>query len=94
MTFTHLHTHSSFSFHAGVSSVHDIVGRARDLGMPAVGRTDIDRISGLILHYEACHLAGIRPILGVELTEPRLGEVLAAEARNRCHGMGTGHHRG
>ena len=62
--------------------------------MLAVGLTDTDRMSGLILYYEACHTAGIRPILGVELTEPRLGEVLAAEARNRCHGMGTGHHRG
>ena len=52
--FAHLHMHSSFSFHAGVASVHDIVGRARDLGTPAVGLTDTDRMSGLILHYEAC----------------------------------------
>ncbi len=53
--------------------------------MPAVGLTDTDRMSGLILHYEACRAAGIRPILGVELTEPRIGEILAAEARNGCH---------
>jgi DNA-directed DNA polymerase III PolC len=62
--------------------------------MPAVGLTDTDRMSGLILHYEACHSAGIRPILGVELTEPRLGEILAAEARTGSHGAGTGHHSG
>lgn len=73
MTLTHLHTHSSFSFHAGVSSVHDIVGRARDLEMPAVGLTDTDRMSGLILHYEACHTAGIRPILGVEFNRAAAG---------------------
>lgn len=85
MEFAHLHMHSSFSFHAGVASVHDIVGRARDLGMPAVGLTDTDRMSGLILHYEACRAAGIRPVLGVELTEPRLGEILAAEARHESH---------
>ncbi len=81
MSFVHLHCHSSFSFHAGVPGVPEIVGRAKDLGMPAVALTDTDRMSGLIVHYEECRRQGIRPILGAELTEPRQGEVLAARAR-------------
>ena len=86
MSFVHLHCHSSFSFHAGVPSVPEFVGRAKDLGMPAVGLTDTDRMSGLIVHYQECRRQGIRPILGVELTEPRAGEVSAAQARRRADG--------
>ena len=52
MSFVHLHCHSSFSFHAGVPSVQAIVGRAKQLGMPAVGLTDTDRMSGLIRPYQ------------------------------------------
>ena len=78
LSFVHLHCHSSFSFHAGVPGIPEIVGRARELGMPAVGLTDTDRMSGLVLHYEECRRQGLRPVLGVELTEPRRGEVLAA----------------
>ena len=81
LSFVHLHCHSSFSFHAGVPGIPEIVGRARELGMPAVGLTDTDRMSGLVLHYEECRRQGLRPVLGVELTEPRRGEVLAARAR-------------
>ena len=54
MIYASLHAHSVFSFHAGVSSVRDLVGRAKDLGMPAVALTDTDRMSGLILHYLEC----------------------------------------
>ena len=43
--------------------------------MPAVGLTDTNRMSGLILHYQACREAGIRPILGVELTAPGAHEI-------------------
>jgi len=77
------------------------VGRAQQLGMPAVGLTDTNRMSGLILHYQACREAGIRPILGVELTAPgahevekarwaRLMQQAAAEKHGAAtHGFGT-----
>jgi DNA polymerase III alpha subunit len=65
-----LHTHSTFSFHAGVCTVNELVARAKALGYPALALTDTDRMSGLILFYRACQNAGIKPILGVELTEP------------------------
>ena len=71
MNFTPLHCHSTFSFHAGVSSVRDLVARARELGMRALALTDTDRVSGLIRFYQECRKQGIKPILGVELTSPR-----------------------
>lgn len=71
MNFVPLHTHSVFSFHAGVCTVPELVARARALGMSALALTDTDRMSGLIQFYLACREQCITPILGVELTEPR-----------------------
>jgi error-prone DNA polymerase len=70
MPYVPLHTHSVFSFHAGVPTVAELVARAQRLGMTALALTDIDRMSGLILFYLECRKAGIKPILGVELTDP------------------------
>jgi DNA polymerase III alpha subunit len=69
MEFVHLHTHSHYSFHAGVPSVEDLVSRAKELGMRSLALTDTDRMSGLIRHYEECRRVGLKPLLGVELTE-------------------------
>ena len=68
--FTSLHTHSVFSFHAGVCAIPELVGRSKALGMTSLALTDTDRMSGLILFYLECKKQGIKPILGVELTEP------------------------
>ena len=68
--FTSLHTHSVFSFHAGVCTIPELVGRAKALGMTALALTDTDRMSGLILFYLECKKQGIKPLLGVELTAP------------------------
>ncbi len=65
-----LHCHSSFSFHAGVPSVSELVARCKELGMTAAALTDTDRVSGLILFYTECLRQGVKPILGVELTDP------------------------
>ncbi len=70
MNYIPLHCHSTFSFHAGVCTVDELVARAKTLGFPALALTDTDRMSGLILFYTACRKAGIKPILGVELTDP------------------------
>ena len=69
--FIPLHCHSTFSFHAGVCTPQEIVARAKDYGLSSVALTDTDRVSGLILFYQACQDHGISPILGVELTDPR-----------------------
>jgi error-prone DNA polymerase len=70
MPFTSLHTHSVFSFHAGVCTIPELVAYAKALGMTSLALTDTDRMSGLILFYLECKKQGIKPILGVELTAP------------------------
>jgi len=72
MDFIPLHCHSVFSFHAGVCTVDELVARAKALGFSSLALTDTDRMSGLILFYVACRKAGIKPILGVELTDPSI----------------------
>ena len=70
MAYVSLRNHSTFSFYAGVSSVAVLVAHAKTCGMGALALTDTDRMSGLILFYLECQKAGIKPILGVELTQP------------------------
>ncbi|MDD5674143.1 MAG: DNA polymerase III subunit alpha, partial [Chitinivibrionales bacterium] len=71
MSFVALHNHSVFSFHAGVCTVKELVRRAKALAMPAIALTDTNRMSGLIRFYTECREQKIKPILGVELTEPK-----------------------
>jgi DNA-directed DNA polymerase III PolC len=73
MQYVSLHNHSVFSFYAGVPTVDELVAKAVSLGMQALALTDIDRMSGLILFYQACKKAGIKPLLGVELTRRNSG---------------------
>ena len=68
--FVPLHCHSTYSFHAGVCSPEDLVARASAYGLQAIALTDTDRMSGLIRFYLACQAHGVKPILGVELTDP------------------------
>jgi len=66
-----LHVHSEFSLLRGLASIPDLVKQAKILGLPALALTDTDSMSGLILFHQACREAGIRPILGATLTDPR-----------------------
>ena len=70
IVYTPLHCHSTYSFHAGVCSPEDLAARAASYGLKAVALTDTNRMSGLIRFYLACRSHGIKPILGVELTDP------------------------
>ncbi len=78
MSFVSLHTHSEYSFYSGIPTIPLLVQRAKALGMTALALTDTNRMSGLIRFYTECKEHGIKPILGVELTdahnlfEPRL----------------------
>jgi DNA-directed DNA polymerase III PolC len=72
MDFIHLHNHSVFSFLSGVCTVKEMAKQAKSLGMRALALTDTDRMSGLIKFYQECKEQGIKPILGVELTEPEI----------------------
>ncbi len=74
MSFVHLHTHTNFSFGDGACRIPELVARAAELGMPALAVTDHEGLYGAVRFYQACKAAGIKPIVGVELTvEPAVG---------------------
>jgi DNA polymerase-3 subunit alpha len=50
----------------GVATPKEYVGRAIELGMPAIAITDHGTLSGHREMYRTCKEAGIKPILGVE----------------------------
>ncbi len=63
-----LHVHSNFSLLRGASSVEDLVGRAAKLGYRSLALTDRDALYGTVRFTKACVNAGLRPILGSEVT--------------------------
>ena len=74
MSFVHLHLHTTFSFGDGACRINEVVMRAAELGMPALAVTDHEGLYGAVRFYQACKAAGIKPIVGVELTvEPAVG---------------------
>src|SRR5579884_1247134 len=66
--FAPLHVHSNFSLLRGASSVEDLVARAAKLGYRSLALTDRDALYGAIRFTKACVSAGLRPILGSEVT--------------------------
>ncbi len=63
-----LHTSSAFSFLDGASLPEAIVDRAAVLGYPAIALLDRDGVSGVPRFHKAAKVAGIKPIIGSELT--------------------------
>jgi DNA polymerase-3 subunit alpha len=65
--FTHLHTHSYYSFNAGTIAASDLPELAKRKGMTTLALTDTNNMSGAFEFYFAAKKAGVKPILGVEL---------------------------
>src|SRR5262245_47669250 len=63
-----LHASSAFSFLRGSSSPEALVERAAELGYEAVALVDRDGVSGAPRFWKAAKQAGIRPLVGAELT--------------------------
>ena len=63
-----LHLHTNYNFQEGASSIGEMVGQAAGLGYQALAVTDHDNLCGAVESAEACHDAGIQPIVGCEIT--------------------------
>src|SRR6059058_5086109 len=63
-----LHAASAFSFLQGASLPEALVERAAALGYPALALLDRDGVYGAPRFHKAALAAGIRPIIGAELT--------------------------
>src|SRR3954469_3326774 len=68
MSYIELHAASAFSFLQGASLPEALVERAAALGYPALALLDRDGVSGAPRFHKAARAAGIRPIIGAELT--------------------------
>ncbi|MGH7544248.1 MAG: PHP domain-containing protein, partial [Gemmatimonadota bacterium] len=66
----HLHVHSHWSLLAGAWAPSEIARAAAAAGAPAIALTDTDGLYGVVEFAKACEAAGVRPIVGAELTEP------------------------
>lgn len=64
--FVHLHVHSHYSLLDGLGKVPELVGRAKELEMPALAITDHGVMYGAIDFYLECQKQDIKPIIGVE----------------------------
>src|ERR1700686_652152 len=67
-SYIELHTASAFSFLQGASLPEALVDRAAELGYPAIALVDRDGVYGAPRFHKAALAAGIRPIIGAELT--------------------------
>src|SRR4051794_25678144 len=65
--FVHLHVASGYSLRYGASHPHTLVERAAEQEMDTLALTDRDGTYGAVKFTRACHTAGIRPVLGVDL---------------------------
>jgi len=84
--FVHLRVHTEYSISDGLIKVPELAQRAASLGMPAVAITDRSNLFGLIKFYDACRDAGVKPIIGADLTYigPRADSGAEVPSRHRC----------
>lgn len=64
--FVHLHNHTHYSLLDGASKVPQLVARAKELGMPAVGITDHGNMHGAYELWSTAVKEGVKPIIGIE----------------------------
>lgn len=66
--FTHLNCHSNFSLLYGGSSPEELVRHCAELEMDSLAITDRDGLYASVPFYEAAVAAGIKPIIGCDLS--------------------------
>ena len=64
--FVHLHNHTFHSVLDGLTKIHDLVDKVKELGMEAAAVTDHGTMSGILDYYKTAKKAGIKPIIGTE----------------------------
>lgn len=75
MSFVHLHVHTAYSLREGALRIDDCIDAAVRFGMPAVAMTDTNALYGAVTFYRKARAAGVKPILGVQLTVARAEDV-------------------
>ena len=68
MSFVHLRLHTQFSLLEGALRLPELFERVKAQGMPAVAITDTNNLFGAIEFVNAAKKAGVKPILGIEIS--------------------------
>ncbi|NPV49060.1 MAG: DNA polymerase III subunit alpha [Armatimonadetes bacterium] len=79
MGFAHLHVHSYFSLLEGAAPLEQLTKAAAGLGMRALALTDHDGLYGAVRFYKAARNAGLKPIIGVEITVEPVAKALSRD---------------
>ena len=87
MSYVELHTASAFSFLQGASLPETLVDRAVELGYSAVALVDRDGVYGMPRFHKAARAAGIRPIVGAEISVD-IGQAWQASLAGRTRRAG------
>ena len=66
--YIHLATHSTYSLQEGLMTPAELVQAAQANGMPALGLTDHNLLTGAIEFVTACKTANLQPIIGFEIS--------------------------
>jgi DNA polymerase-3 subunit alpha len=64
--FVHLHCHTQYSVLQATSEIPAMIGKAKELGMPAIAITDHGNMMGAYNFVKEAHKAGVKPIVGCE----------------------------
>src|SRR5688500_15853929 len=67
-SYVELHARSAYSFLRGASNPEELAEIAAQLKLPALALCDRDGVYGAPRFYKAMNEAGLRPIVGAELT--------------------------
>src|ERR1043165_3509634 len=64
--FVHLHVHTQYSLLDGACRIKELIQKAADYKMPALGMTDHGNLFGAITFYQTAVKMGVKPIIGCE----------------------------
>jgi len=81
--FLHLHNHTQFSLLDGICRITDLVQKAADLNMPALGITDYGNMSGALEFYQTAKKFGVKPVIGCEIYVTNQGTRFDKTPRHR-----------
>ena len=65
--FIHLRLHTEYSVSDGLVRVEGAVKRAREIGMPALGLSDLSNTFAWVKFYRAARGAGVKPVFGCDV---------------------------
>ena len=81
--FVHTHVHTDASLLDGLSSVKDLVAKAKSLGMTSLAITDHNSLGNAYSFWNECNANGIKPLLGNELYYTHDTNVLSLPVEER-----------